>query len=49
MSLMKKYYFGEMTFYPESGFGKFIPEKYDKIFRGYVRITKRKERGKMRS
>lgn len=27
-----KIYFGEMTFFPESGFGKFMPEKYDKIF-----------------
>ena len=27
-----KIYFGEMTFFPEAGFGKFKPEKYDKIF-----------------
>ena len=22
-------YFGEMTFYPASGFGKFVPEEWD--------------------
>ena len=26
-----KTYFGEMTFYPSSGFGKFHPERYDEI------------------
>lgn len=26
-----KIYFGEMTFYPASGFGQFIPEEWDKI------------------
>ena len=25
----KKIYFGEMTFYPASGFGKFIPDSWD--------------------
>jgi len=27
----KKIFFGEFTFYPAGGFGKFIPEKWDKI------------------
>lgn len=31
-SLNKKVFFGELTFTPGSGFGKFFPEKYDKIF-----------------
>lgn len=28
-SIENNIYFGEMTFYPESGFGKFSPEEYD--------------------
>lgn len=30
-SINNKLYFGEMTFYPEAGFGKFKPEYYDLI------------------
>ena len=28
-SISGKIYFGEITFFPASGFGKFVPEKYD--------------------
>jgi hypothetical protein len=31
-SVYRKTYFGEMTFYPGSGFEKFIPDKWDLIF-----------------
>lgn len=31
-------YFGELTFYHQSGFGKFKPEKYDSIFGDYIKL-----------
>lgn len=37
-----KIYFGEITFYPESGFGKFIPEKYDKILGELIKLPREK-------
>ena len=38
-----KTYFGEMTFYPSSGFGKFEPEKYDKILGDMLELPQKKE------
>lgn len=34
----KKIFFGEMTFYHFSGFEKFEPEKYDRIFGEYIKL-----------
>lgn len=31
-------YFGELTFYPAGGFGKFTPEKYDLILGEMLKI-----------
>ena len=31
-------YFGELTFYPASGFSPFIPEKWDKIFGDWLKL-----------
>jgi hypothetical protein len=31
-------FFGEMTFYHFSGFEKFEPEKYDRIFGEYIKL-----------
>ena len=33
-----KIYFGELTFFPNSGFGKFIPYEYDKILGDYLKL-----------
>lgn len=33
-----KIYFGELTFFPNSGFGKFIPEEWDKILGSFLKI-----------
>lgn len=33
-----KVYFGEMTFYPASGFEKFVPDKYDSLFGEWLKI-----------
>ena len=32
-------YFGEMTFYPASGFGKMIPEEWDKKIGDYLDLN----------
>jgi hypothetical protein len=32
--------FGEMTFHPEGGFGKFTPEKYDLVFGNLIELRK---------
>lgn len=32
-------YFGELTFYPASGFGKFTPEYYDDILGSWLKLT----------
>lgn len=32
-------YFGELTFYPTSGFGKFTPEYYDDILGSWLKLT----------
>lgn len=37
-----KIYFGEITFYPNSGFEKFEPEKYDKIFGDWIKLEYKK-------
>ena len=37
-----KIYFGEITFYPESGFGKFIPKEYDKVLGDMLELPKEK-------
>lgn len=34
----QKIYFGELTFYPSAGFGKFIPEEYDEIIGDMLEI-----------
>lgn len=31
-------YFGELTFYPTSGFGGFNPECYDKLWGDYIHL-----------
>ena len=31
-------YFGEMTFYPSSGFNKFIPDRYDEILGNWIKL-----------
>ncbi len=33
-----KIYFGETTFFPASGYTAFVPEKYDTIFGGYLKL-----------
>ncbi len=33
-----KVYFGEMTFYPASGFEKFVPDNYDSLFGEWLKI-----------
>lgn len=33
-----KIYFGELTFYPASGMGKFIPDEWDKIFGEWISL-----------
>ncbi|MEX2512332.1 MAG: ATP-grasp fold amidoligase family protein [Cyclobacteriaceae bacterium] len=37
-----KVYFGEITFYPESGFGKFIPESYNELLGTWMDLPKTK-------
>ncbi len=34
-----KIYFGELTFFPASGFGKFEPEEYDKVLGDWLQIN----------
>ena len=36
-----KIYFGEMTFYPASGFGKFIPQEWDLTIGEKLKISKK--------
>ena len=35
-------YFGEITFFPATGYGKFNPDKYDKIFGDMITLPKKK-------
>lgn len=37
-----KIYFGEMTFYPASGFGKFTPEEWSNIFGRMIQLPNKK-------
>mgnify|MGYP000925372840 CR=1 FL=1 len=37
-SIYNELYFGEITFYPASGFGKFTPEKYDYILGDWLKL-----------
>lgn len=37
-------YFGEMTFFPASGFGKFIPEEWDAIIGDMLKLPTKKEK-----
>ena len=39
-SVNGKVYFGELTFYPEAGFGRFTPERYDEVFGAYIQEMK---------
>ena len=34
-----KLYFGELTFYPGSGYEKFVPESYDYLLGSWIRLT----------
>lgn len=36
-----KIYFGEITFFPGAGFGKFIPEEYDKVLGDLITLQKK--------
>ena len=38
-----KIYFGEMTFYHWSGFKKYEPEKWDRIFGDYIKLPSEKK------
>ena len=37
-----KLYFGEITFYPASGFEKFLPSKWDEVFGSWIILPKMK-------
>ena len=41
-----KVYFGELTFFPGSGFEEFTPEKYDRILGDMLELPKEKREGK---
>jgi hypothetical protein len=36
--IQDKVYFGEMTFFPTSGFGQFKPDKYDEVFGDWITL-----------
>lgn len=38
-NIENKIYFGEITFYPASGFGKFIPDEWDKILGNWLNLN----------
>ena len=40
-----KIYFGEMTFFPASGFEKFVPESYDQLFGAWIELPKKIKKG----
>lgn len=42
----ERVYFGELTFYPASGFEKFKPEEYDKILGDMLELPKEKREEK---
>ena len=35
-------YFGEITFFPASGFNPFTPEKWDRIFGDWIQLPEKK-------
>ena len=37
-----KVYFGEMTFYPNSGFTEFYPENWDEILGNWITLPKKR-------
>lgn len=39
-SIQNEIYFGEITFFPESGFGRFMPDSYDYIFGKILDLNK---------
>ncbi len=41
-SIKDKIYFGEMTFYPEAGYGEFFPREYDKEVGSWLTLPDRK-------
>jgi hypothetical protein len=45
-SINSKIYFGEITFYPESGFGKFTPESYDELLGSWLQLPDLKAKQK---
>lgn len=44
--IQEKVYFGEITFFPNSGYEKFIPEKYDRILGNMLELPKEKREEK---
>ena len=40
-SVNGRLYVGEITFFPASGYGKFVPEKYDRIFGDMITLPKK--------
>ena len=40
-SVDHKPYVGEITFFPASGYGKFVPEKYDRIFGDLIKLPEK--------
>ena len=36
-------YFGELTFYPASGFGPFVPEEWDLILGSWIELPNKNE------
>lgn len=40
-SVEHKPYVGEITFFPASGYGKFVPEKYDRIFGDLIKLPEK--------
>ena len=43
-SVNGKIYFGEITFFPASGYGKFSPEKYDELFGEMIPLPAKKKK-----
>jgi hypothetical protein len=37
-AIKDKFYFGELTFYPECGFRKFMPPEWDGILGGWIKL-----------
>ena len=40
-----KVYFGEMTFFPASGFNPFTPDKWDRVFGDWIQLPEKKTKG----